>query len=103
MKEIDYIFKNLDEIEKTVVDQYTGLKKYKIYSLFKLIKKHLGYREEKPFIDVSEDGMSFRCQTCGTLMEGDVPYNEYEFCPVCGQRVAPEGRYIEIYLIKEDD
>ena len=101
MKEIDYIYKNLDKIEKKIVDQYPGLEKYKIYNLFKLIKKYVSYRDVKEFVEISEDGMTFRCQRCGTLIECDVTYDKFEFCPVCGQSVAPEGRYIEVWT-KED-
>lgn len=96
------VFKTLDSVEKKIANCYKGLDRYKIYDLFRQIRDLISYREIKPFVDVSEDGKSFRCQKCHTLINCEDSTSEsFEFCPICGQRVAPEGTYLN-YILKGD-
>ena len=101
MDQIKYIYKTLEKMENEIANTYTGLEKYKVYNLFRQIKDLLSYREIKRFVDISEDGKSFRCQRCKTLINcEDSTYESFEFCPICGQRVNEKGTYLN-YILKE--
>lgn len=88
---IDSLEKRTEQLEQEISSLYSGVERYKIYSFFKEIKSVLEYRKTKPFVDICEDGHEFRCQRCGVLMQSLNYYYEFEFCPLCGQRVADEG------------
>ena len=97
MNQITYIYTTMQKIENKIAKS-SGLEKYKIYNLFNQIRELISYREIKAFVDISEDGKSFRCQRCNTLIHcEDSTYDVFEFFPICGQRVAPEGTYLKIY------
>ena len=97
---IEMFEKNLVDIEYEITASYSGLKRYKIYNFFKDVKELLEYRKIRPFVEISEDGHEFRCQRCGTYMNSFNTYDEFEFCPLCGQRVAEEGA---CHIIEEEN
>ena len=96
---IESLRKRTEELEQEISSLYSGVERYKIYGFFKEIKELIAYREIKPFVDISNNGHEFRCQRCGVLMQSANSYYEFEFCPLCGQRVAEEGSYT---VIEED-
>lgn len=97
---IESLEKRTEELEQEISSLYSGVERYKIFNFFKEIKEVINYRKIKPFVDISNDGHEFRCQRCGTLMQSFNCFDEFEFCPLCGQRVAKEGT---CYIIEEKE
>lgn len=61
--------------------------KYKISSILYRVRKHLKYRIPIPPVDVSEDGKTFCCPTCGQYFEAIEGFTVDDFicCQNCGQ------------------
>lgn len=79
-------------------------KKYESKVIIMNIRKYLELQVAKKPIDISEDGMSFRCPTCGILMESEGgTWEAYDFCDICGQRFKDEDTMLEKILNNEEE
>lgn len=70
--------------------------KYQTVALFNDISEAVRYRIPMRPIDISEDGKTFRCPRCKTLIESeDGTVDDYDLCCVCGQIWKTENTLLE--------
>lgn len=87
--ETDILLKRIEALEKQIlkIRNNDAKTKYQTISLFRNIKKAIGYRIPKKQINVSGDGRYFQCPTCSIMYETELDYkvDDFNCCPNCGQ------------------
>jgi len=83
------LLERVDALEKQISRTRSGdvKTKYQTITLFKELKKVIGYRIPVEPINIENEGRWFECPTCHTRFETELDYtaDDFQVCPGCGQ------------------